>query len=54
MGSSSNQGIAILAKITSGIFAIIAKFRYGSENMYGPPLTNKTVHSEVSKTKKGY
>ena len=44
---------ATIAKITSGIFAIIAKFRYDSENMYGPPLTDKTVHSEVSKKKKG-
>ena len=41
-----------IAKITSGIFAIIAKFRYDSENMYDPPLTDKTVHSEVSKKKK--
>ena len=43
---------ATIAKITSGIFSIIAKFRYGSENMYGPLLTDRRVHSEVSKRKK--
>ena len=37
---------------SSGIFAIIAKFRYLAKIWYDcPPLTDKTVHSEVSKKK---
>ena len=32
------------------IFAIIAKFRYGSENVYGP-IKDKATNSKVSKKK---
>ena len=42
---SHSENFAVIA-----IFAIIAKFRYGSENAYGP-IKDKATNSQVSKKK---